>query len=43
LHLLRHSLAGHIGHSVPVSVMRGGVASELQVVVGAWPSERRSC
>ena len=43
LHLLRHSLAGHIGQSVPVSLIRGGAVQELQVVVGAWPTEHRSC
>lgn len=43
LHLLRHSLAGHIGQSVPISLIRGGKQIELQVVVGAWPSEQRRC
>ena len=40
LRALRQALAAHVGKSATLSVLRGGVARELQVDVGEWPVER---
>jgi len=40
---LREALAGNIGRSVPVSVIRGGAPARVDVTVGQWPSEARAC
>ena len=40
---LREALAGHIGKSVHVSLIRGGAAAEVEVTVGQWPAEARAC
>ncbi len=39
---LRDALAGNIGKSVRVSLIRGGSPAEVQVTVGQWPSEARA-
>jgi len=40
---LRHTLAAHIGKSVRVSLIRGGLPAEVAVTVGQWPTEARAC
>lgn len=40
---LRHSLADHVGGSVPVALLRGGARVELALTVGQWPTEARRC
>ena len=37
---LRQALAAHVGQRVGVSLLRGGVATDLQVEVGSWPERR---
>lgn len=37
---LRQALAAHVGKTVTLSLLRGGVAMQLQADVGAWPGER---
>lgn len=39
---MRAALAGRSGQSVDVDLLRGGVATTVQVVVGDWP-QRRHC
>ena len=39
---LREALAGNIGRSVPVSLIRGGAPARVDVTVGQWPSEARA-
>lgn len=39
---LRHALAAHVGASVTLAVLRGGVAMALACSVGEW-SDERSC
>ncbi|MEP7301665.1 MAG: S1C family serine protease [Caldimonas sp.] len=41
LRALRDALAAHVGRAATLSILRGGVARELQVEVGEWPAERR--
>jgi S1-C subfamily serine protease len=43
LRALRDALAAHVGKVATLSILRGGVAREVQVEVGEWPVERRSC
>jgi serine protease Do len=43
LRALRNALAAHVGKAATLSILRGGAARELQVEVGEWPLERRSC
>ena len=43
LRALRDALAAHVGQAATLSILRGGVARELQVEVGEWPVERRFC
>jgi serine protease Do len=40
---LRDALAGNIGKEVHVSLIRGGVPTQLDVTVGQWPAEARVC
>jgi serine protease Do len=40
---LRQALVPHVGKTVPLALLRGGVAAELQAQVDEWPQERRSC
>jgi serine protease Do len=40
---LRDALAGNIGKQVRVSLIRGGVPTQLDVTVGQWPAEARAC
>jgi serine protease Do len=40
---LRDALAGNIGKAVRVSLIRGGVPTQLDVTVGQWPAEARAC
>jgi serine protease Do len=40
---LRDALAGNIGKSVRVSLIRGGTPAEVDVTVGQWPGEARAC
>ncbi|HEX4584319.1 MAG TPA: S1C family serine protease [Burkholderiaceae bacterium] len=40
---LRDALAGNIGKSVHVSLIRGGAPAELDVMVGQWPAQARAC
>jgi serine protease Do len=39
---LRDALAGNIGRSVRVSLIRGGAPAQAQVTVGQWPTEARA-
>ena len=39
---LRDALAGNIGRSVRVSLIRGGSPAEVQVTIGQWPTEARA-
>jgi serine protease Do len=39
---LRDALAGNIGKSVRISLIRGGAPAQAQVTVGQWPSEARA-
>ena len=41
LHELRQALAAHVGQDARLSMLRGGVATELTVQVGEWPGARR--
>ena len=41
LHELRQALAAHVGKDASLSLLRGGVATELTVPVGEWPGARR--
>ncbi len=41
LHELRQALAAHVGKPAKLSLLRGGVATELTVQVGEWPGARR--
>jgi len=41
LHELRQALAAHVGKAATLSMLRGGVATELMVQVGEWPGARR--
>jgi len=43
LHEMRRLLAGQIGQSVPISLLRGGVPAELPLTVAQWPTENRRC
>jgi serine protease Do len=43
LRALRDALGAHVGQAATLSILRGGVARELQVEVGEWPAERRFC
>ncbi|MEP6740098.1 MAG: S1C family serine protease [Caldimonas sp.] len=38
---LRHVLSVHIGKTVTLAVLRGGVPVEVHTEVGEWPAERR--
>jgi serine protease Do len=40
---LRDALAGNVGKSVRVSLIRGGTPAEVDVTVGQWPAEARAC
>jgi S1-C subfamily serine protease len=40
---LRDALAGNIGKSLPVSLIRGGAPAQVEVTVGQWPAEARPC
>jgi serine protease Do len=40
---LRDALAGNVGKSVRISLIRGGTPAEVDVTVGQWPAETRSC
>jgi serine protease Do len=40
---LREALAGNIGKSMRVSLIRGGTPAEVEVTVGQWPAEARAC
>jgi S1-C subfamily serine protease len=40
---LRSALAGNIGKSVRVALIRGGAPTQLDVTVGQWPTEARAC
>ena len=41
LHELRLALAAHVAKAAKLSLLRGGVATELAVQVGEWPGARR--
>jgi S1-C subfamily serine protease len=43
LRALRDALAAHVGRAATLSILRGGVAREVEVQVGEWPTERRFC
>ena len=43
LRALRDALAAHVGRAATLSILRGGVAREVEVEVGEWPTERRFC
>ncbi|HEY1392048.1 MAG TPA: S1C family serine protease [Methylibium sp.] len=43
LHELRQGLADRVGQPVVIRLQRGGVATELALTVGQWPTERRGC
>ncbi len=43
LHELRHALADRVGQAVAVALLRGGVPTELQVVVAPWPERAHRC
>jgi len=43
LRALRDALAAHVGRAATLSIVRGGVAREVEVQVGEWPTERRFC
>ena len=43
LRALRDALAAHVGRVATLSILRGGVAREVEVEVGEWPTERRFC
>ena len=43
LQALRAALAAHIGKTVSLALMRGGVPAERAIVVGAWPAGQRAC
>ena len=43
LRALRDALAAHVGKAATLSIVRGGVAREVEVEVGEWPTERRFC
>ena len=43
LRALRDALATHVGRAATLSILRGGVAREVEVQVGEWPTERRFC
>jgi S1-C subfamily serine protease len=43
LRALRDALAAHVGKAATLSILRGGVAREVEVEVGEWPTERRFC
>lgn len=43
LHALRHALADKVGQAVTVALLRGGVPTELQVVVAPWPERAQRC
>jgi S1-C subfamily serine protease len=43
LRALRGALAAHVGGSASLAILRGGVARNLEVQVGEWPTERRGC
>lgn len=40
---LRQALAHQVGQAVKVTLLRGGVHTEVSLTVGEWPSERRRC
>ncbi|HEY4037737.1 MAG TPA: S1C family serine protease, partial [Burkholderiaceae bacterium] len=40
---LREALAGHIGKSVRLALIRGGAPAQVDVTVGQWPIEARAC
>ena len=43
LRALRDALAAHVGRAATLSILRGGVAREVEVQVGEWPTERKFC
>ncbi|MEO5881214.1 MAG: S1C family serine protease [Caldimonas sp.] len=43
LRALRDALAAHVGRVATLSILRGGVAREVEIQVGEWPTERRCC
>ena len=43
LRALRDALAAHVGRAATLSILRGGVAREVEVEVGEWPTERKFC
>lgn len=43
LRALRDALAAHVGRAATLSIVRGGVAREVEVQVGEWPTERKFC
>jgi serine protease Do len=43
LRALRDALAAHVGQLATLSILRGGVARDVEVEVGEWPTERRVC
>jgi S1-C subfamily serine protease len=40
---LRQALADQVGQAVKVTLLRGGVSTELALTVGEWPTERQRC
>jgi S1-C subfamily serine protease len=40
---LRHALADRVGQAVQVALLRGGVPTELSVVVAPWPERAQRC
>ena len=43
LRALRDALAAHVGRAATLSILRGGIAREVEIEVGEWPTERRFC
>ena len=43
LRALRDALSTHVGRAATLSILRGGIAREVEVQVGEWPTERRYC
>jgi serine protease Do len=40
---LREALAGNVGKSVRLALIRGGAPAQVEVTVGQWPTEARAC
>ncbi len=43
LRALRQALAAHVGAKATLGVVRGGVATDVEVEVGEWPAAERRC